>query len=177
MFSSRRFRHRLQGRWHDRQSGGGYTRGPKMFDAGALRYIVLQLIAERPRHGYEIIKEIEERVGGGYAPSPGAIYPLLALLEDLGHVEVTADGNKKLHSITPDGRAFLKQNRAFVDAIFMRMGAGCGDERDGIVAIRAAMHQIKDLLRSQAQTELSAEKMKKIVAILDRAAAEIRKLP
>ena len=81
MFSSRRFRHRLQGRWHDRQSGGSYTRGPKMFDAGALRYIVLQLIAERPRHGYEIIKEIEERVGGGYAPSPGAIYPLLALLE------------------------------------------------------------------------------------------------
>ena len=173
MFSPYRLRHRLQGRWHDRQSGGGYARGPKMFDAGALRYIVLQLIADRPRHGYEIIKEIEERVGGGYAPSPGAIYPLLALLEDLGHVEVTADGNKKLHKVTPEGRAFLKQNRAFVDAIF----AGSGDERDGIVAIRAAMHEIKDLLRAQANTELSAEKMKKIVAILDRAAAEIRKLP
>ncbi len=175
MFPPHRFRRRLQGRWHDRP-GGGYARGPKMFDAGALRYIVLQLIAERPRHGYEIIKEIEERVGGGYAPSPGAIYPLLALLEDLGHVEVTADGNKKLHTITAEGRAFLKQNRAFVDAVFARMGTGCGDERDDVVAIRAAVHAIRNMLRAHAHHGFSAEKTKKIVTILERAAADIRKL-
>ena len=147
-----------------------------MFDAGSLRYIVLQLIAERPRHGYEIIKEIEERVGGGYAPSPGAIYPLLALLEDLGHVEVTSDGNKKLHTVTVEGRAFLEQNRAFVDAVFARIGTGCGDGRDDVIAIRAAVHGIRNMLRTHAHQGLSAEQAKKIVAILDRAATDIRKL-
>ncbi|HEX7916279.1 PadR family transcriptional regulator [Rudaea sp.] len=176
MFSPYRFRKRLQGRLHDRHGGGGYARGPKMFDAGSLRYIVLQLIAERPRHGYEIIKEIEERVGGGYAPSPGAIYPLLALLEDLGHVEASADGNKKLHRITPEGRAFLRQNRAFVDAVFARMDAGCANDRGGVNAIRASVHDIKDMLRAHAQDGFSEEQAKKIVAILERAAVEIRKL-
>ena len=78
--------------------GGGRGRGPKMFDAGAMRYIVLQLISEKPRHGYEIIKELEQRSGGGYTPSPGAIYPLLSMLLDMGHVAAAADGNKKLHT-------------------------------------------------------------------------------
>lgn len=170
-----RFRHRLYAPLHDRR-GGGLARGPKMFDAGALRYIVLQLIAERPRHGYEIIKEIEEKVGGGYAPSPGAIYPLLALLEDLGHVKVIPDGNKKLHKITPEGRAFLKQNRALVEVVSARMAAGCANDRGGINAIRASLHEIKDMLRAHAQDGFSEEQAKKIVAILERAAVDIRKL-
>src|SRR3954468_21680436 len=80
-------------------------RGPKMFDAGAMRYVVLHLIAEKPRHGYELIKEIEALAGGAYAPSPGAIYPLLAMLLDLGHIQSSADGNKKLHALTDEGRA------------------------------------------------------------------------
>ncbi|WP_432380401.1 PadR family transcriptional regulator [Duganella sp. P38] len=88
---------------------GGHSprgRGPKMFDAGAMRYVVLHLIAEKPRHGYEIIKELEQRSGGGYSPSPGAIYPLLSMLLDMGHVVASPDGNKKLHTITPEGEAF-----------------------------------------------------------------------
>ncbi|HRK65163.1 MAG TPA: PadR family transcriptional regulator, partial [Terricaulis sp.] len=69
-----------------------------MFEQGALRTIVLALIAEQPRHGYEIIKEIEHRVGGAYAPSPGVIYPLLTMLEDMGLAELSAsDGAKKLY--------------------------------------------------------------------------------
>lgn len=177
MFFLRRHRHRLHARQHDHQGGSRHARGPKMFDAGALRYVVLQLIADQPRHGYEIIKEIEERVGGGYTPSPGAIYPLLALLEDLGHVAVTPDGNKKLHKITPEGRAFLKENHAFVDAISARM-AICGGERGGFNSIRAAMHEIKDALRSRSRVDgFSEEQMKKIEAILERAAHDIRKLP
>jgi DNA-binding PadR family transcriptional regulator len=146
-----------------------------MFDAGALRYVVLQLIAERPRHGYDIIKEIEQHVGGGYAPSPGAIYPLLALLEDLGHVVVTPDGNKKLHKITPEGRAFLKENRAFVDAIFARMAGG--SEERGRYNLRRAMHDIKAALMERAdEWALSDEQVQKIQTILERAASEIRKL-
>jgi DNA-binding PadR family transcriptional regulator len=98
-------------------------RGPKMFDAGAMRYVVLQLIAEKPRHGYEIIKELEQRSGGGYTPSPGAIYPCCPAV-DMGHVLASADGNKKLHTITPEGEAFLAENRQFVDAILARMAEG-----------------------------------------------------
>ena len=103
--------HRPHGPRHGHGGGGG-GRGPKMFDAGAMRYIVLQLIAEKPRHGYEIIKELEQRSGGGYTPSPGAIYPLLSMLLDMGHVSASPDGNKKLHTITPEGEAFLAENRS-----------------------------------------------------------------
>ena len=74
--------------------GGGRGRGPKMFDAGAMRYIVLQLISEKPRHGYEIIKELEQRSGGGYTPSHGAIYPLLSMLLDMGHVVAAPDATR-----------------------------------------------------------------------------------
>ena len=96
--------------------------GGRMFDQGDLRWVVLRLIAERPRHGYEIIKEIESRVGGGYSPSPGVIYPTLTLLEEMGCLVVTtAEGGRKLHEITPEGRAQLDANRAPVDALFEKM--------------------------------------------------------
>jgi DNA-binding PadR family transcriptional regulator len=175
-----RFNKRFLMRSHDHH-GGGRQRGRKMFDAGALRYIVLQLIADRPRHGYEIIKEIEDRVGGDYAPSPGAIYPLLALFEDLGHVVVTTEGNKKLHTITPSGRAFLKENRAFVDAISARMAMLSGKEKRGdrfeYQGIRTAMHKIKTLLMARSSGEgFSDEQSRRIEAILERAANDIRKI-
>lgn len=176
----RHFKKRLFIRLHDHHGGGRRVRGPKMFDAGALRYIVLQLIADRPRHGYEIIKEIEDRVGGDYAPSPGAIYPLLALLEDLGHVVVSLEGNKKLHSITPLGRAFLKENRAFVDAIAERMAMFSGKGTRGDFAyqgIRNAMHQIKALLMARSRGDgLTDEQTRQIEAILERTAKDIRKI-
>jgi len=178
----RRFNKRFFMRHHHHHGGSGRVRGPKMFDAGALRYIVLQLIADQPRHGYEIIKEIEDRVGGDYAPSPGAIYPLLALLEDLGHVVVTLEGNKKLHTITPLGRAFLKENRAFVDAISARMAmlSGGKDKRgEGFAyrGIRSRMHEIKAVLMARSRGDgLSDKQSRQIEAILERAAEEIRKI-
>ncbi len=177
----RRFKKRFLTRIHDHHGGGRSARGRKMFDAGALRYIVLQLIADQPRHGYEIIKEIENRVGGDYAPSPGAIYPLLALFEDIGHVVVTQEGNKKLHTITPAGRAFLKQNRAFVDAISARMAMLSGNEKRSHVfhyeGIRTAMHEIKALLMARSADDgFSDEQSRRIEAILERAANDIRKI-
>lgn len=153
---------------------GGRSRGPKMFDAGAMRYIVLQLLAEKPRHGYEIIKELEQRSGGGYSPSPGAIYPLLAMLLDMGHVSATADGNKKLHTITPEGEAFLAENRQFVDAILARMSeapAGPGDD------LRSVMHGLKHAVMRQARAGKPEEaKLEQIRAILRRATSEIEQL-
>jgi DNA-binding PadR family transcriptional regulator len=143
-----------------------------MFDAGAMRYVVLQLIAEKPRHGYEIIKELEQRSGGGYTPSPGAIYPAV-LLSDMGHVLASADGNKKLHTITPEGEAFLAENRQFVDAILARMAEG-DEHREGL---RNAMHELKHAAIEQARaSNHHPEKIEQIRAILRQAVADINAL-
>src|SRR5919201_933142 len=103
----------------DRHFGGRGLRHNRPFDHGDLRYIILKLIAERPRHGYEIIKAIEERLGGAYSPSPGVVYPTLTMLEELGYATVSSpDGSgKKLYAVTPEGTAFLAANRASVDAV------------------------------------------------------------
>lgn len=141
-----------------------------MFDAGDLRFVVLKLIAEHPRHGYEIIKEIELRAGGGYSPSPGVIYPLLALLEDLGHVQVTREGNRKLHTITPEGLAFLEQNSALLGSIQARH-SGEGDHHSGI---RRSLHQLKAVVVARVRGGTpSAEQLARIEAVLQRATQDI----
>ena len=81
-----------------------------MFDAGALRLVVLGLIAEEPRHGYDIIKALEAKFQGAYSPSPGAIYPMLQMLEEADLVVSEADGNKRRYSITEQGKAYLEEH-------------------------------------------------------------------
>ncbi|GHD56864.1 PadR family transcriptional regulator [Jeongeupia chitinilytica] len=100
---------------------GGGRRG-RVFDHGDLRLVVLALTAQSPRHGYEIIKAIEEKFGGNYAPSPGAIYPTLTLLDEQGLLrgEVDADG-KRHYTVTPDGEAYIAANRATIDGVMVRM--------------------------------------------------------
>ncbi|WP_246750287.1 PadR family transcriptional regulator [Martelella lutilitoris] len=88
------------------EDGGG--RIGRFLGQGRIRFLVLQLIADEPRHGYDIIKAIEELSGGFYSPSPGVIYPTLSFLEDGGYVAVSADGNKKSYAITEAGRAYLE---------------------------------------------------------------------
>lgn len=152
---------------------GGGGRGPKMFDSGAMRYVVLQLISEKPRHGYDVIKELETRAGGSYTPSPGAIYPLLAMLYDMGHVSISHEGAKKLHTITPEGQAFLDENRQMVDAIMARLsepGESGGD-------IRALMHALKEAVITRARDGSATEtRLDAIRAILRKAAADINAL-
>src|SRR6201996_7769326 len=117
-----RGRHRgFDGPFHERGFGGGRER---FFDNGHLRLVILQLIADKPSYGYEIIKAIEERLSGGYAPSPGVVYPTLTLLEEEGLATVTStEGNKKLYAATEEGKAYLKTNQALLKAIFGRMQA------------------------------------------------------
>jgi DNA-binding PadR family transcriptional regulator len=174
------FRHHPRSHEHHHHRGGhgghhGGGRGPRMFDAGAMRYVVLQLIAEKPRHGYEIIKELEGRVGGGYAPSPGAIYPLMAMLYDMGHVSISTEGNKKLHSITPDGQAFLDENRQMVDALMARLSEPGSGGRD---SLRSVMHELKHAVIEKGRDPAAPPaRGEQIAAILRRAADEIRQLP
>jgi DNA-binding PadR family transcriptional regulator len=175
MFKHFGFHHHMHDRMRDWSGGGGgfRHRGPKTFDAGAMRYIVLQLIAEKPRHGYEIIKEIEEMIGGGYSPSPGVIYPLLQMLQDQGYVTVTADGNKNLHTITPEGKAFLEENRAFVDAIRQRMSSR---GRGGMRGIRIDIVELLGMMQKLRKRDLSEEQIAKVEAILKHAIDEINKV-
>src|SRR5437868_12594522 len=101
--------------------GGDMIRAGRMLATGDLRLIALALIAEQPRHGYEIIKVLEDKTAGWYSPSPGIVYPTLTYLEEAGYVTAQAEGAKRLYTITDEGRAHLAENRDFVDAVLNRL--------------------------------------------------------
>ncbi len=102
------------------ERGGGF--GGRMFGPGDLRLVLMALIEERPRHGYDLIKAVEEAFGGAYAPSPGAVYPTLSLLEDEGLLSsATDESNKRVYNLTDAGKAWLKENRTAVDGVMERM--------------------------------------------------------
>src|SRR3974390_2383551 len=103
--------------------GDDFMRARRMLAQGDLRLIALALIAEQPRHGYEIIKVLEDKTAGWYSPSPGIVYPTLTYLEEAGYVAVQTEGAKKLYSITAEGRAYLEENRDFVRTVLDRLHA------------------------------------------------------
>lgn len=132
---------------------GGPGRGPDGFGAGRklssadLQLLILALLAERARHGYELIKELDERSKGYYVPSPGMIYPALSYLEEIGYASVEAEGSKKLYTVTVAGLNQLEQNRAAADAMLEQLAwAGLRMEQ-----MRQAMGQ------GEATDELGSE--------------------
>ncbi len=145
----------------------------RMFDQGEVRLVILKLIGEKPSYGYELIKAIEDRLGGSYAPSPGIVYPALTLLEELGYIRVeSTDGPRKLYAITPEGATLLESNRALVEAIFARIAAINARHGGGpSPQILRAMENLKLALRLRlSQGPLSAEQAAKIASLLDDAA-------
>jgi DNA-binding PadR family transcriptional regulator len=157
--------------------GGGRGLG-RFFAHGDLRLVILHLIAERPRHGYDLIKAIEERVGGAYSPSPGVIYPTLTLLEELGHVVAKAEeGGKKLHEITEEGRVFLDANRSTVEALLARMDeAGRVHGGGPAPQVVRAMENLRLALRMRlARGPLSEEQANAVAAALDAAATAVER--
>ena len=101
--------------WRSRGGGFGGREG-RMFDGGELRLVILALVAEKPRYGYEIIKELGERVGGDYSPSPGVVYPTLTLLEEMGYASASQDPQgRKLYTVTAEGEKVLAENKAQTD--------------------------------------------------------------
>ena len=171
-------RGRGHGQGHGRgRGGGGFGRrgGGRGFGPGDLRLVLLALVAEQPRHGYELIKAIEEKFGGTYAPSPGSVYPTLTLLEELGQVAAaTTEGAKRLFEITEEGRAFLAENRAAVDGVMERMAlaarAMTGEAPPEVIF--EAMHTLKAALRFHGAGWDDAE-TERVRAILVRAAKDI----
>jgi DNA-binding PadR family transcriptional regulator len=157
--------------WSRGRSGfgrGGGGGGGRIFGPGDLRLMLLALIAEKPRHGYELIKEIEQKFGGAYSPSPGSIYPTLTLLEELEQVRASAsDGARKLFEITDQGRAFLDENQATLDGVVARMGLAARhmSGRAWPESVHQAMHTLKHalLLRPGEWTEPEAIRVRKII--------------
>src|SRR6185436_8682645 len=178
----RHHRHGMGGGRHG-MGGGDMMRAGRMLAQGDLRLLALALIAEQPRHGYEIIKVLEEKTEGWYAPSPGIVYPTLTYLEEAGYVTAQADGAKRLYTITAEGRAHLESNRAFVDAVLERLDAvgermrsrRSDEDNDGRRGARvprlvqAALENLRDVtverLKDNGDTEA------KVVEVLARAAA------
>ena len=160
--------------------GGGRRRGfrgGRMFEQGDLKYVILKLLDEKPRHGYDIIKELEEKSGGSYAPSAGTVYPTLQLLEDLGYASVIPEeGGKKIFSITDAGRQYLEQNKSTVEDIFERLAdVGASIVSEVVMDINRAFRDVAAAtygpVRSyHKDTEFAA----RIREILERTAKELR---
>jgi DNA-binding PadR family transcriptional regulator len=175
--------------WGGRHGAGGgdMVRAGRMLAQGDLRLIALALIAEQPRHGYEIIKVLEDKTAGWYSPSPGIVYPTLTYLEEAGYVTAQTEGAKKLYTITAEGRAHLEDNRDFVDAVLERLAAigekvsrmrrrADDDDRAGASVpplVRAAIANLRDVAAKRLDEDAEAEA--KIVEVLARAASELKK--
>lgn len=138
---------------------------------------MLALIAEEPRHGYQLIKEIEDRVAGTYSPSPGVVYPTLTMLEELGHATATESDGKKLYTITSEGQAYLAAHGEAVDTVLDRMRsiseANSGGPAPEIVR---AVENLRLALRlRQGRGPLSDEEVRTIADALDTAAIAIER--
>ncbi len=146
-----------------------------MFGHGDLRLVLLALIAEKPRHGYDLIRAIEEKFGGAYAPSPGAVYPTLTLLVEQDHLQSEeAGGGKKLYTITAEGLAFLAENKAAVDGVMARMdlAAQAFSNHSTPDSVREAFHTLRHSLHMR-QGPWTEEEALRIRAILEMAARDI----
>ena len=163
-------------RGRDGEHGG---RRRRVFDSGELQLVLLKLIADQPRHGYELIRAIEELTGGAYVPSPGVIYPTLTLLQDMGRIEeATAEGPRKPFAVTAEGSAELEAKKQEVDALFARLAqlASMRERTDG-GPVRRAMGNLRTVLLDRLGRDgVQSETMHEVAAILDEAARKIERL-
>jgi DNA-binding PadR family transcriptional regulator len=162
-------------RRHGRRFG---PRGGRPFNYGEFRLLALQMIGDEPRHGYELMKAVEEQMGGTYTPSPGVTYPTLSWLEDMGYATAEADqAGRKRYQITPQGQAFLTANRAAIDELLSRMGKGGARRFDGAPApILRGMENLKLALRLRMSGEpFNQSTVETIAAALDAAAQAVER--
>ncbi len=168
---------------HDNGHDGKHHRhhrgreGKRPFDYGELRLLLLTMIAGNPSHGYDLMKAIEERMGGSYSPSPGVIYPTLAWLEDMGYATIDIDQpGRKRYRITSEGEAFLIANKASADELVARVSTARGD---GIAPVPAsiirAMENVKLALRLRLRGPLEDQSAETIASALDAAAKTIER--
>jgi DNA-binding PadR family transcriptional regulator len=173
----RRERHgRSFGRPSERDEDGRGRR--RMFDGGELQLVMLLLMETEPRHGYDIIREIETRTGGAYAPSPGIVYPTLTLLEEIGRVEArAAEGAKKLYAITPAGLEQLNAHRTEATAALARLDAlGARDQAFDEGPVHRAISNLKAVLRQRLSDAADRTMLLAVADAIDEAARKIERL-
>jgi DNA-binding PadR family transcriptional regulator len=159
--------------------GHGFDpRRGRVFEKGDLKYVILDLIKDKPSHGYEVIRALEERFRGFYSPSPGSVYPTLQLLEDLGYVSATQRDGKKVYEITDEGRKFLEENKRSVKDIWGRVGGGWDPEV--AAELHEMKHEIMDLGRlfgrQMHEGRLDREKLRRIRGVVSGAARDIERI-
>ena len=167
------------GDWGDNWGGG---RGPgrrRMFESGELRLVLLKLIADEPRHGYDLMKAIEEMTDGSYAPSPGVVYPTLTMLQDMGFIEEKAGkGARKAFAVTDEGSAHLAENADEVEKLFNRLREQGDHQRraGGPPVGRAVGNLMAAIWHRLRDGDTGEEQLHEIAAILDEAAQTIERL-
>jgi DNA-binding PadR family transcriptional regulator len=168
------------GEWLEGSGQGlGRGRGRRMFDGGELRLVLLRMIADEPRHGYELIKAIEELTGGAYVPSPGVVYPALSMLAEMGLIgEQESEGSKKRFAVTDEGLRHLHQNREVVDALMKRLAElGARTERTDAGPIRRSMGNLRVALQNRlSRGDLSDDTLHDVAALLDEVSQKIERL-
>ncbi len=165
------FRAAARGRHRDGRIG-------RLLEHGDLRFVILALVAEKPRHGYEVMRELEDRTGGAYRPSPGVIYPTFSLLEDEGFVRPVGDeGGRKAYEITEAGKEALEKNKISVDAIFARLDEAAAQSSGARPKLQRAIQNFHTALGLRLQRgEISEEQVDAIAAAIDEAALKIERV-
>ncbi|QTD55616.1 PadR family transcriptional regulator [Parasphingorhabdus cellanae] len=159
--------------------GAKAKRRARVFQRGELRLVLLHLISQEPRHGYDLIQQIEELTGGHYAPSPGIVYPTLTLMAEMDLIdEQVDDGGKKIYSITDAGTALLAEEEKHIADILARLeGIAQMDQAADGASIRRAMSNMKSAIRIRlADEEKGSEKILDVAAIIDEAASKIERM-
>jgi DNA-binding PadR family transcriptional regulator len=158
-----------------RHWGGPEGRGERMFEKGEFKYLILDLLQQQPGHGYELIRRLEERSGGHYAPSPGVVYPTLQMLEDMGCVAVTQESGRKVYAITEEGRRVLAEHGARVDDIREHMHRW-HDTWHG-ERFHDPLHALRDLKQFMSNRgrgwDLTPDKARRIGEVITRARRDI----
>lgn len=151
---------------------GRRQRRGSWFGAGDLKYVILEMLAERPMHGYEVMNRLEEHTKGAYRPSPGTVYPTLQWLEDEGLVRIEETEGKKVYHVTDAGRQFLKDNRSQVDEIFERVSETIKRVvREPMPEVNRAVGRV--VKQAYRVAWHAGDEAGKVVEILERAAGEL----
>lgn len=167
------------GRWWAGAWGPKGGRGPRrrsqMFESGEVKFVILRLLKEKPRHGYEVIKALEEKLGGYYTPSAGTVYPTLQLLEDEGYVRADESDGKKVYHVTPEGERYLEENRGLLDDILDRVRETVRDfTGGGIGELQGAFVRLAGVTFKRAWRKGPDDPaLKRVAEILRKAADEI----
>ena len=160
---------------HGHRFGHGPWQG-RMFRKGDFKYMILDMLREKPRYGYEIIRELEDKFGGLYVPSAGIVYPTLQYLEELGYVTGAERDGKKVYTVTDEGRKFLESQKETVDGIHNSMKSWCGaHSRDEFHELMRGMGRLGKLCFSNGRSG-TPEQIKLIRKVIDSAYEDIDKI-